>query len=127
MERLGYSHLRQPVARREPPVVDRQAQRASRPSESDRRRSRYRYSAARLRRRAGSRQARACAARRAIPGLLDISAVPSAGTQHAFQEHPLSHREEDKEYLGRNDSPGGALRTLLWLAVLRARTYAGSV
>src|SRR5215218_9781750 len=44
---------------------------------------RCRYSTPRLRRRAGSRQARARALRREISGRLDLSAIDSAGAEHA--------------------------------------------
>src|SRR5687768_9370158 len=82
-ERLAHPHPRQPVARHKPPVVDRQAQRPSRSSEPVGRRPRPRYSTPRLRRRAGSRQARARALRREISGRLDLSAIDSAGAEHA--------------------------------------------
>src|SRR3712207_7144690 len=55
----------------------------------------------------------------------DHSLIASAGAQLASQEYPVSPREESKEHVGRIASPGSTLRGVLWLGVLRFRTFAG--
>ena len=118
-ERLAHPHLRQPVARHKPPVVDRQAQRASRSPQPDGRRPRRRYSTARLRRRAGSREARARALRREIPGRPHIPPLAPAGDQHAPQQHRVPRREEGEEHAGRSPDDLRTLRAVLRLCCSR--------
>src|SRR5918995_1281598 len=81
--RLPGLRLRQPLARLEPPVVDRQAQRASRPPQPDGPRPRRGHPAACLRRRAGPPKTRARALRREIPGRPHIPPLAAAVSEHA--------------------------------------------
>src|SRR5215213_3861785 len=124
-ERLAHPRFWQPVAWREPPVVDRQAQRASRPPQPDGPRPRRGHPTARLRRRAGPRKTRVRALRREIPSRPYIPPLAPAGDQHATQQHRVPRREEGEEHAGRSPDDLCTLRAVLWSTVLHARTLDG--
>src|SRR5215212_10194235 len=125
-ERLAHPRFWQPVARNKPPVVDRQAQRTSRPPQPDGPRPRRGYPTARLRRRAGPPKTRARALRREIPGGPHIPPLAPAGDQHATQQHRVPRCEKGEEYAGRSPDDLRTLHAVLRSTVLGAGTSAGA-